>query len=90
MAKKIRTEWSVEIDEVFVVRRLGHSVAGWCPECSQVTTLITAEDAAMLTGMETRAVYRMVEASEIHWSGGPENLLLVCFESLLEKAKAHG
>jgi hypothetical protein len=53
-----------------------------------VTTLITAEDAAMLTGMETRAVYRMVEASEIHWSGGPENLLLVCFESLLEKARA--
>ena len=86
VGKSIRTEWSVEIDDVFVVKRLGRSVEGRCPGCGQVATLITPEDAMMLTGMETRAVYRLIEAGEIHWADGPENLLLVCLDSLLEKA----
>ncbi len=84
--KRIRTELSVEIDDVFVVRRLGRSVEGWCAGCGGTATLVTPEDAAMLTGIETRAVYRLVEAGEIHWADGPESLLLVCLGSLLEKA----
>ena len=90
MGKRIRTEWSVRIDDVFVVRRLGLSVEGWCTGCGRAATLITAEDAAVLTDMETRAIYRLVEACEIHWSDGPGNLLLVCLESLLEKAGLKG
>ena len=86
MEKRIRTEWSVEIDDVFVVRRLGRSVEGWCQGCGQVATLITPEDASVLTALETRAIYRLVEAGEIHWADGPGNLLLVCLDSLLEKA----
>jgi hypothetical protein len=84
--KRIRTECSVEIDDVYVVKRVGRSVKGWCEGCGRAATLVTPEDAAVLTGMETRAVYRMVEASEIHWADGPEHLLLVCLGSLLEKA----
>jgi hypothetical protein len=84
--KRIRTEYSIEIDDVFVVQRLGRSVEGWCPGCGGTAMLVTPEDAAMLTGMETRAVYRMVEAFEIHWAEGPGHLLLVCLGSLLERA----
>ena len=84
--KRIRTECSVEIDDVFVVQRLGRSVEGWCPGCGGIAILVTPEDAAMLTGMETRAIYRMVEAFEIHWGDTLGDLLLVCLGSLLERA----
>lgn len=85
MEKRIRTQSSIEIDDVFVVKRLGHSVEGWCAGCGVRATLLTPEDAAMLTGMETRSIYRLVEAGEIHWAEGSETLLLVCLGSLLEK-----
>ena len=86
MEKRIRTECSIEIDDVFVVQRLGRSVEGWCPGCGEIAILVTPEDAAMLTGIETRAIYRMVEALEIHWANAPGDLLLVCLSSLLERA----
>lgn len=85
MEKRIRTEFSIEIDDVFVVQRLGRSVEGWCPGCGGTAILVTPEDAAMLTGLETRAIYRMVEAFEIHWANGPDKLLLLCLKSLLKR-----
>jgi hypothetical protein len=84
--KRIRTECSVEIDDVFVVKRVGRSVKGWCPGCGQAATLITPEDAAILTGMKTRAIYRLCELDDIHWTEGPMSLLLICLDSLLKKA----
>ena len=84
--KKIRTECSVEIDDVFVVQRLGRSVEGWCPGCGGAATLVTPEDAGVLTGAGARSIYRLVESGEIHWVDGPEDLLLVCLGSLLVKA----
>jgi hypothetical protein len=83
--KRIRTECSVEIDDVFVVKRLGRSTEAWCAGCSCAKTHVTPEDAAMLTGTATRAVYRLIEAGEIHWADGPGNLLLICVDSMLEK-----
>jgi hypothetical protein len=86
VGKKIRTECSVEIDDVFVVKRLGRSIEGWCVVCARTTTLVTPEDAGTLVGGGARAIYRLVESGEIHWSEVvPENLLLVCLDSLLEK-----
>lgn len=84
--KKIRTEYSVEIDDVFVVQRLGRSVEGWCPGCGGVATLVTPEDAGVLAGTGARSIYRLVESGEIHWVEGPGELLLVCVGSLSAKA----
>jgi hypothetical protein len=84
--KKIRTECSVEIDDVFVIKRLGHSVEGWCAGCGRATTHVMPEDAAMLIEIGPRAIYRLIELGEIHWADGPGNLVLICLDSLLEKA----
>lgn len=86
MEKRIRTECSVEIDDVFVLKRVGRSVEGWCAGCGCTATLVTPEDAATLTGTGARSIYRLVEAGEIHWADGPEHLLLICLSSLLDKA----
>ncbi len=85
MAKRIRTECSVQIDDVYVVERSGRSVEGWCAGCRETVTLVTPEDAATLTGKGARAVYRLVEAGEVHWSEAPGDLLLVCVNSLLRR-----
>ena len=85
MEKRIKTECSVEIDDVFVVQRLGRSVEGWCAGCSGMATLVTPEDAATLVRTGARSIYRLVELGEIHWADGPGHLLLVCLGSLLER-----
>ena len=83
--KRIRTECNVEIDDVYVVQRVGRSVQGWCEGCARTATLVTPEDAAILTDTGPRAIYHLCELDEIHWAEGPGNLLLVCLDSLLEK-----
>jgi hypothetical protein len=85
LEKRIRTECSVEIDDVFVVKRVGRSVVGWCAGCGQAATLVTSEDAVILTGIGPRTIFRLGELGEIHWAEGPANLLLICLGSLLEK-----
>ena len=83
--RSIRTELSVEIDDVFVVRRLGRSVEGWCDGCGATATLVTPEDAGVLTGAGARSIYRLVESSAVHWREAPGGLLLVCLSSLLAR-----
>jgi len=85
--KRIRTQCSVEIDDVFVIQRLGRSIESWCPGCGQMSTHVTPEDAAILMGIGPRAIYRMVESGEIHCGEAHKDLLLVCLGSLLEKSK---
>ena len=85
MEKRIKTECSVEIDDVYVVKRVGRSVEGWCAGCGRAATLVTSEDAVILTGIGPRAIFRLGELGEIHWAEGPGNLLLICLVSLLEK-----
>ena len=87
MAKEIRTECSVEIDDVFVVKRRGRSVEGWCSRCRSQTTMVTPEDAATLARTRARSIYRLIELGEIHSEEAAGDLLLVCLASLLEKAR---
>ena len=85
MEKRIRTECSVEIDDVFVIQRLGRSIESWCLGCGQMATHVTPEDAAILMGIGPRAIYRLVESGEIHCGEAHKDLVLVCLGSLLEK-----
>lgn len=86
MEKRIRTECSVEIDDVLVIQRLGRSVEGWCADCGGTATLVTPEDGATLVRTGARSIYRLIELDEIHWTEAPGNLLLVCLSSLVEKS----
>jgi hypothetical protein len=79
------TELSVEIDDVFVVRRLGRSVEGWCAGCGATATMVTPEDAGVLTGAGARSIYRLVESGAVHWGEAAGDVLLVCLGSLLEQ-----
>ena len=84
MLKTIKTEVRIDLDDVRLVERRGRSVEGWCSSCGETVILVTAEDAAMLAGLDARSVYRLIESLEIHWGEKPDGLLLVCLRSILD------
>jgi hypothetical protein len=44
--------------------------------------MITADEAAQLSFISSRLIYRLVEADELHYVETPENRLLICMDSL--------
>jgi hypothetical protein len=81
---KRMTEITVETDEVFVIRRLGSSVAARCVECGERVSMVTAEEAARLTGLGWREIARRVETGGVHFLETTDGQLLICIDSLSE------
>jgi hypothetical protein len=46
--------------------------------------MVTADEAARLTRDTPRAIYRRVEAGQLHFIEAHDGLLLICFKSLDE------
>jgi excisionase family DNA binding protein len=44
--------------------------------------MLTAEEAAAVSSLSTRAIYRLIEAGRLHFAEPPGSPLLVCFNSL--------
>jgi predicted DNA-binding transcriptional regulator AlpA len=50
----------------------------FCPSCLTAVVLLTPEEAAALTGVSVRTVYRWVEAGQVHYLETSADQLLVC------------
>lgn len=44
--------------------------------------MVSAEEAAAVTGLSRRAIYRLVESSRIHFAETPGGALLICLALL--------
>jgi len=53
-----------------------------CDECDARTVMVTAEQAAFITGIRTRVIYRWVESGMVHYTETPDGETLVCLDSL--------
>ena len=84
MKTKRRTEITIETRRVLLIRRPRGSERAWCPECAADLRMITPEEAAILTKVSSRTIFRWVEADRLHFSETPGGLLLICLESLLQ------
>ena len=80
--KSKRTEIVIELDEVFVIRRRQTSPYFWCGRCREQVQMITPDEAATLTGLSWRVIYRWVEAGRIHFTETGDGHLLICRSSL--------
>lgn len=80
MTKRRRTEITVETRSLVLNRARQHAPL-FCTTCSLPMLLIAPDEAAMLAGVSTRAIYRFVETGQLHYTetGGR---LLVCPNSL--------
>ena len=77
-----RTEITIETDRIVVLSSRKVSVVSWCHECSQRTKMVSVDEAATTAGVSPRAIYRSVEAQEVHFLERADGLLLICPRSL--------
>jgi hypothetical protein len=74
----------VETHRVLLISRPKTSQSAWCPECAAGIAMITPEEAALMTRVNVRAIYRLVEEDLLHFTEPPGGLLLICLSSLLQ------
>lgn len=81
--KTRRTKTTIEIHQVYVIRQPGSSIPVLCPECAtEVASMVTPEEAASVTGVPRRSIYRLIEAGLIHYLEATDDSLLVCLNSI--------
>ena|SRR6266568_215296 len=81
---KRRTEIAFELDQIMVVKRRCGSVSEWCAGCELEVVMITPDEAASITLVTTRALYRLVDSGVIHFTETPSGLIRLCLPSLLQ------
>jgi hypothetical protein len=86
--KTRRTEKTVEIHEFYSIRTASGSLPALCGDCSTGdAVMLTPEQASVLAHVPTRAIYRLVETSAIHYREVPANSLVVCLKTLVAASK---
>jgi hypothetical protein len=75
-------ELIVERSECVVRRKVDALALAWCDACAGRVPMVTPEEAARRAGVSVRAIYRRVEAGEMHFQETAEGALLVCPDSL--------
>ena len=86
---KRKTEISLEIEETIVVRTKSILIR-WCKGCRKPSRMIAADEAAMMTGLSARGIYRLVDTGEVHFTEDQNRLLFVCVTSLHHLASGPG
>jgi hypothetical protein len=73
----------ISISEQSVVIRRGVALEPtWCEVCVTEARMVTPDEAAVFAQVNTRTIYRWIEAGSIHFTEEPEGVLLVCVDSL--------
>lgn len=87
MMRKTKTgrtvELTIERSEFFVVPSGSARMLAWCDGCGGRVPFVTPGEAALVSGENVRAIFRRVEAMEIHFVETPGGRLLVCLESVV-------
>lgn len=79
---KRKTKLTIEIERVLIIRGDTSERRGKCESCGELVPLITVDEAAKLTHVGSRSIYKMVEDKRIHFIETSEELLLICFNSI--------
>ena len=67
---------------MLVLSRRRVSAKVWCAPCGQQVRMVTADEAAELSGVSPRTIYRRVEAASLHFAETNGGCLLICTNSL--------
>lgn len=80
--KKKTTIVTIESRERTTIHRLTRRLVAWCEQCGAEALMVTPYEAATLCSTDAQAIFRGVEAGEIHSVETERGALLVCSKSL--------
>jgi hypothetical protein len=86
MRRRRRTRTIIEQREVVIIRRSRQRKPVFCAECAEPIALITVAEAVRLAGINSRAVYRLIEAGQVHFAETADGIGLVCPATLLNRS----
>lgn len=87
MTRKKRIETAFEIARVFVYGEDWGANSAWCDQCESYVPMVTALMAATLDKTTIAAIFRRVEAKELHQHVTRRDALFVCLSSLIDAGK---
>lgn len=79
--KKKRTEITIETERTLFISS-PRKVTGWCAVCDAEVQMVPVDEAAILQRVDSRTIFRLVEAKQVHSSETANGLLLICLNSL--------
>lgn len=83
MAKTRKTEKTVEIHEVVVIRQTSGGRSPLCLRCATSdAVMVTPERAAAIASVPVRTIYWWVENNMIHYQEESDGSLVVCVRSM--------
>ena len=83
---KVKRTMKIELQtqRVLSLTKRVHSVEAWCSQCGESRKMIHPEEAAARAGVSLRAIYREVEAHQLHFIETSEGLVLICPDSVTQ------
>jgi hypothetical protein len=80
--RKRRTEITIETHRVLSILRRAPRPRSWCEQCCREVERVTPEEAAAIARVNKRAIYRRLEAGDIHFIEVGGGALWICIQSL--------
>ena len=80
--KKKTTIVTFESHERLTIRHAPRRLMAWCDQCGADVLVVTPNEAAALTRIDARAIFRRVEVGEIHLIEDDGGDLMICSQSL--------
>ena len=78
--KRKRTEITIETERMLFISS-PRKVIGWCASCGAQAEMVPVDEAAILRRVDSRTIFRWVEAERVHSSETANGLLLICLNS---------
>lgn len=76
-----RVEVTIETERVLIVSRPGNTLQ-WCPGCRRWIVPLALDEAALVAGVTSRALFQWIEAGIVHSLETTSGLLRICLESI--------
>jgi hypothetical protein len=80
--RRRRTEITVETHRVLSIRRRVPRPRSWCEQCCGEVERVTPDEAATLSRVKPRSIYRRLEAGDLHFIEDGSGAVWICLPSL--------
>jgi hypothetical protein len=77
-----KTEITVETHRILTIRRGSRYRLAWCEACGEQARTVTADEAAILAGVSSSAIYQLIEARKLHFVETADRVVFICLKSL--------